>query len=167
MSSETGVLKVDSENIKLKSRMTPGKGFLVDFEKGRIIDSEEIIEKLVDKQPYSKWVNQKSINLDDIEECKNDKAFEGSALLEQQISYGYSNEDIEVIIKPMSESGNQPNGSMGNDAPLAILSDKPQNLFSYFKQLFAQVSNPPLDPIREKMVTQMSILVGKRENLLS
>ena len=167
MSSETGVLKVDSENIKLKSRMTPGKGFLVDFEKGRIIDSEEIIEKLVDKQPYSKWVNQKSINLDDIEEGINEEAFEGSALLEQQISYGYSNEDIEVIIKPMSESGTQPNGSMGNDAPLAILSDKPQNLFSYFKQLFAQVSNPPLDPIREKMVTQMSILVGKRENLLS
>ena len=167
MSSETGVLDIDSESIKLKSRMTPGKGFLVDFDQGRIIDSEEIMEGLVNKNPYSKWIKNNSINLDDIENSKEEISYKDSDLLEQQISYGYSNEDIGVIIKPMSDSGNQPNGSMGNDAPLAVLSDKPQNLFSYFKQLFAQVSNPPLDPIREKMVTQMSILVGKRENLLS
>lgn len=167
MSSETGVLELDSKNIKLKSRMTPGKGFLVDFEEGRIIDSEEIMNRLVNQSPYSEWINKNSINLDEIEETHKSIPFDGTNLLEQQVAYGYSNEDINLIIKPMSDTGSQPNGSMGNDAPLAVLSDKPQNLYSYFKQLFAQVSNPPLDPIREKMVTQTSILVGKRENLLS
>jgi len=167
MSSETGVLKIDSKKIKLKSRMTPGKGFLVDFEEGRIIDSEEIMNRLVNQQPYSEWLNKSSLNLDSIESKESSYHYEGVDLLEQQMAYGFSNEDVEILIKPMSTTGNQPNGSMGNDSPLAVLSDKPQNLFSYFKQLFAQVSNPPLDPIREKMVTQMSILVGKRENLLS
>jgi glutamate synthase (ferredoxin) len=167
MSSETGVLELDSKNIKLKSRMTPGKGFLVDFEEGRIIDSDEIMNKLVNQSPYSEWINKNSINLDEIEETHKSIPYVGANLLEQQVAYGYSNEDINLIIKPMSDSGSQPNGSMGNDTPLAVLSDKPQNLYSYFKQLFAQVSNPPLDPIREKMVTQTSILVGKRENLLS
>ena len=170
MSSETGVLEIDSKKIKLKSRMTPGKGFLVDFEEGRIIDSEEIMNRLVNQKPYSEWINKNSINLDDIENIENNEKlfnYEGVELLEQQMAYGYSNEDVEILISPMSSTGSQPNGSMGNDAPLAVLSDKPQNLFSYFKQLFAQVSNPPLDPIREKMVTQVSILAGKRENLLS
>ena len=167
MSSETGVLELDSKNIKLKSRMTPGKGFLVDFEEGRIIDSEEIMNRLINQRPYSEWLDKNSINLDDIEETKKSLPYKGVNLLEQQVAYGYSNEDINLIIKPMSDTAAQPNGSMGNDTPLAVLSDKPQNLYSYFKQLFAQVSNPPLDPIREKMVTQTSILVGKRENLLS
>ena len=167
MSSETGVLELDSKNIKLKSRMTPGKGFLVDFEEGRIIDSEEIMNRLINQKPYSEWLDKNSINLDDIEETEKSLSYKGVSLLEQQVAYGYSNEDINLIIKPMSDTAAQPNGSMGNDAPLAVLSDKPQNLYSYFKQLFAQVSNPPLDPIREKMVTQTSILVGKRENLLS
>jgi glutamate synthase domain-containing protein 2/glutamate synthase domain-containing protein 1/glutamate synthase domain-containing protein 3 len=167
MSSETGVLELDSKNIKLKSRMTPGKGFLVDFEEGRIIDSEEIMNRLINQSPYSEWLNKNSINLDEVEETDKSTPYKGVALLEQQVAYGYSNEDINLIIRPMSDTGSQPNGSMGNDAPLAVLSDKPQNLYSYFKQLFAQVSNPPLDPIREKMVTQTSILVGKRENLLS
>jgi len=167
MSSETGVLNIDSKKIKLKSRMTPGKGFLVDFEEGRIIDSEEIMDRLVNQKPYSEWLNKNSLNLDAIQEKKSSFNYEGVDLLEQQMAYGFSNEDVEILIKPMSSTGNQPNGSMGNDTPLAVLSDKPQNLFSYFKQLFAQVSNPPLDPIREKMVTQMSILVGKRGNLLS
>ena len=167
MSSETGVLKLDSKKIKLKSRMTPGKGFLVDFDQGRIIDSEEIMEKLINENPYSEWISKNSINLDDITSNDSSDNYDGVSLLEQQMAYGYSSEDVELLIRPMSQTGNQPNGSMGNDAPLAVLSDKPQNLFSYFKQLFAQVSNPPLDPIREKIVTQMSILVGKRENLLS
>ena len=105
--------------------------------------------------------------MDDITSNDSSDNYDGVSLLEQQMAYGYSSEDVELLIRPMSQTGNQPNGSMGNDAPLAVLSDKPQNLFSYFKQLFAQVSNPPLDPIREKIVTQMSILVGKRENLLS
>ena len=167
MSSETGVLDIDSKKIKLKSRMTPGKGFLVDFDEGRIVDSDEIMNRLTNQNPYSEWLDKNSLNLDDITSKKVLFNYEGVDLLEQQMAYGYSNEDIEILIKPMSSSGNQPNGSMGNDAPLAVLSDKPQNLFSYFKQLFAQVSNPPLDPIREKMVTQVSILAGKRENLLS
>jgi len=167
MSSETGVLDIDSKKIKLKSRMTPGKGFLVDFDEGRIVDSEEIMERLINEKPYSEWINSNSINLDDLENSEPSFHYEGVDLLEQQMAYGFSNEDVEILIKPMSDTGNQPNGSMGNDAPLAVLSDKPQNLFSYFKQLFAQVSNPPLDPIREKMVTQVSILAGKRENLLS
>jgi len=167
MSSETGVLDIDSKKIKLKSRMTPGKGFLVDFDEGRIVDSDEIMNRLINQKPYSEWLNKNSINLDNIDDKKDLFHYQGVDLLEQQMAYGFSNEDIEILIKPMSSSGNQPNGSMGNDAPLAVLSDKPQNLFSYFKQLFAQVSNPPLDPIREKMVTQVSILAGKRENLLS
>ena len=167
MSSETGVLDIDPNNIKLKSRMTPGKGFLVDFNEGRIIDSEEIIDRLTSQKPYSKWVNNQAINLDEIKQTKSENSYNGLELLKQQKAFGYSSEDIELLIKPMGESGNQPNGSMGNDTPLAVLSDKPQNLFSYFKQLFAQVSNPPLDPIREKLVTQMSILIGKKESLLS
>ena len=117
------------------------------------------MNRLVNQKPYSEWINKNSINLDDIENIENNEKlfnYEGVELLEQQMAYGYSNEDVEILISPMSSTGSQPNGSMGNDAPLAVLSDKPQNLFSYFKQLFAQVSNPPLDPIREKMVTQVS-----------
>ena len=165
MSSETGVLPVKPSEVKYRSRLAPGKMFLVDFKQKRIIEPDEVIQKLSSQQPYGKWLDKNRSILSSIPKIKSKHKFNKKSLLTRQMVFGYSREDLEFLIKPMAITAHQPQGSMGNDAPLAVLSDKPQNLFSYFKQGFAQVSNPPLDAIREKLVTQRSVPLGRRENI--
>lgn len=167
MASETGVLPVDPAMVKEKGRLQPGKMFVVDMEQGRIISDDELKKNICSQSPYNDWLNQYKIRLEELDEPR--VAF--THLSDQSISkyhkvFGYSTEDIDTIIKPMALDAKEPIGSMGTDIPLAILSDQPQHLSSYFKQLFAQVTNPPIDPIREKLVMSLSTFVGNNGNLL-
>ena len=164
MGSESGLVDVDESEIEYRERLRPGRMFLIDFEEGRIVNDEEIKNSLANYNPYSKWLDINSVNSSSLEPGKSEKI--GAPLLNLQQAFGYSQEDLKYLIEPMSKSSKDPVGSMGNDAPISILSKKPQNLFTYFKQMFAQVSNPPLDAIREKLVTQISLPVGRRYNLL-
>ena len=164
MGSESGLVDVDESEIEYRERLRPGRMFLIDFEEGRIVNDEEIKNSLANYNPYSKWLDSNSVNSSSLEPGKSEKI--GAPLLNLQQAFGYSQEDLKYLIEPMSKSSKDPVGSMGNDAPISILSKKPQNLFTYFKQMFAQVSNPPLDAIREKLVTQISLPVGRRYNLL-
>lgn len=165
MASESGVLDIPPEDIAYRDRLAPGRLFLVDFDQQRIIPSQEIIDDLASLKPYGKWLEQNLVKLDDLPESDMVPAIDLDSLVTRQTVFGYSQEDLKWLIGPMAVQAAQPNGSMGNDSPLAVLSDRPQALFSYFKQKFAQVSNPPLDPIREKQVTQMAVPVGRRPNL--
>ena len=167
MGSETGVLDIPVEKIKYRSRLEPGRLFLVDFDEKRIVPPKEVIEKLAKKLPYKDWVKKNKMELSDLPRQNKSRNTDLSTLTMRQIAFGYSQEDIKWLIEPMAKEGIQPLGSMGNDAPLAVLSDRPQNLFGYFKQKFAQVSNPPLDPIREKLVTQMAVPIGRRPNFFT
>ena len=164
MGSESGLVEVNDNDIEFRDRLKPGRMFLIDFEEGRIINDNEIKKSLSNSNSYSKWLNKNSIssfNLkpSNISELK-------TPLINLQQVFGYTQEDLKYLIEPMSKSSKDPVGSMGNDVPISLLSKKPQNLFTYFKQMFAQVSNPPLDAIREKLVTQISLPVGRRYNLL-
>ena len=163
MGSETGLVDIDNEQIEYRERLRPGRMFLIDFEEGRIVHDEEIKESLANSNPYSEWLTKNSVSSNDLKKVEPDK-FKSSLINMQQV-FGYTQEDLKYLIEPMSKSSKDPVGSMGNDSPISILSKKPQNLFTYFKQMFAQVSNPPLDAIREKLVTQISLPVGKRYNL--
>ena len=167
MSSETGVLPVDPSEVKYRSRLSPGKMFLVDFKEKRIIEPNEVINRLSSRQPYGEWLKINRSILSNITPIKSRYKFDKKSLLTRQMVFGYSQEDLQFLIKPMAITAHQPQGSMGNDTPLAVLSDKPQNLFAYFKQGFAQVSNPPLDAIREKLVTQRSVPLGRRANIFN
>ncbi|MEP6675877.1 MAG: glutamate synthase large subunit [Ferruginibacter sp.] len=167
MASETGVLPIDPVLIKEKGRLQPGKMFVVDMEQGRIISDDELKNNICSQKPYGDWLNQYKIRLEELDEPR--VAF--THLSDLSISkyhkvFGYSSEDINSIIKPMALDAKEPIGSMGTDIPLAVLSDQPQHLSSYFKQLFAQVTNPPIDPIREKMVMSLATFVGNNGNLL-
>ncbi len=167
MASETGALPIDPILIKEKGRLQPGKMFVVDLEQGRIISDEEVKQKICNENPYSDYLNQYKIRLEEVDEPR--VAFthlNENAVLKYQKVFGYSSEDIEVILKPMMLDGKEPIGSMGTDVPLSVLSDEPQHLSSYFKQLFAQVTNPPIDPIREKLVMSLATFVGNNGNLL-
>ncbi|MFM2146017.1 MAG: glutamate synthase large subunit [Bacteroidota bacterium] len=167
MASETGVLPVDPKSIKEKGRLQPGKMFVVDMEQGRIISDEELKQAICSQKPYGDWLNQYKIRLEELDEPRVTFTHLGDAtILKYQKSHGYTTEDIENIIKPMALDGKEPVGSMGADIPLAVLSDQPQHLSSYFKQLFAQVTNPPIDPIRERMVMSLATFVGNNGNLL-
>jgi len=159
MASETGVLPIEPSKVKIRSRLSPGKMFLVDFKKKRIVGTDEVLKRLASKKPYSNWLNKNRSVLSKISTPNHYNDLDRETLLTNQITFGYTQEDLQVLIKPMAITGHQPQGSMGNDAPLAVLSDKPQNLFAYFKQSFAQVSNPPLDAIREELVTQRAVPV--------
>ena len=167
MASETGVLPVDPKLVIEKGRLQPGKMFVVDMEQGRIISDEELKQKICSQKPYGDWLNQYKIRLEELDEPR--VAFthlsEGS-VLKYQKAFGYSTEDIALIVTQMALDGKEPIGSMGTDIPLAVLSDQPQHISSYFKQLFAQVTNPPIDPIRERMVMSLAAFVGNNGNLL-
>ena len=165
MASETGVLDIPNDQIQYRSRLQPGRMFLVDFEEKRIIQPEEVADRLATSQPYGEWLENNRLTLDDFDTPQNVPQIDLETVNLRQMVFGYTQEDIRMLIGPMGVTAHQPQGSMGNDAPLAVLSDKPQNLFAYFKQDFAQVSNPPLDAIREHLVTQMAVPVGRRPNL--
>jgi glutamate synthase (NADPH/NADH) large chain len=167
MASETGALPVDPAIIIEKGRLQPGKMFVVDMEQGRIISDEELKNDICSRKPYGDWLNQYKIRLEELDEPR--VAFthlSDASILKYQKALGYSTEDIDDIISPMAVDGKEPIGSMGTDTPLAVLSDQPQHLSSYFKQLFAQVTNPPIDPIRERMVMSLATFVGNNDNLL-
>jgi glutamate synthase (NADPH/NADH) large chain len=167
MASETGALPVDPAIIKEKGRLQPGKMFVVDMEQGRIISDDELKATICGRKPYGDWLNQYKIRLEELDEPRvTFTHLAQSSVLKYQKAFGYSTEDIDTIIKPMAVDGKEPIGSMGTDIPLAVLSDQPQHISSYFKQLFAQVTNPPIDPIRERMVMSLAAFVGNNDNLL-
>ncbi|MBK9166998.1 MAG: glutamate synthase large subunit [Bryobacterales bacterium] len=166
MASETGVLPVKPENVKQKGRLQPGKMFLVDTVEGRIVSDKEIKERLYKRRPYAEWLKQNQILIKNLPAPPRVIETEFESLLARQRAFGYTDEDVRVILTPMAEKGEEPIGSMGTDTPLACLSDKPQPLFHYFKQLFAQVTNPPIDPIREEMVMSLVSYIGQERNIL-
>ena len=165
MSSEIGVIEIQPENILSHGRLEPGKMFLVDMNKGRIINDDEIKNKITTKRPYGKWLKDQMIELKDIPYIKENQLKESISLKIRQRLYNYTTEDIQEIITPMAQNSKEAIGSMGNDTPLAVLSEKTQLIYNYFKQLFAQVTNPPLDGIREKIVTDISLSLGNDKNL--
>ena len=165
MSSETGVIEIEPKNIEHHGRLEPGKMFLVDMNKGRIVKDEEIKEDVVSKKPYKKWLDKNLVHLADIPAKKGPIEHEEDDLLKRQTVFGYTEEDLRTIIQPMAQLGKEPIGSMGNDTPIAVLSERPQLIYNYFKQLFAQVTNPPLDGIREKLITDISLTLGSDTNL--
>jgi glutamate synthase (NADPH/NADH) large chain len=167
MASETGTLPVDPSIIKELGRLQPGKMFVVDLENGRIISDTELKNTICSQKPYAEWLNKYKIRLEELPEPRvlfTD--LEHDQIFKYQKSFGYTVEDVENIIAPMALDGKEPIGSMGTDVPLAILSDRPQHLSSYFKQLFAQVTNPPIDPIREKLVMSLATFAGSNGNFL-
>ena len=168
MASETGALPVDPKLIKEQGRLQPGKMFVVDLEQGRIISDEEVKQNICSQKPYADWLNKYKIRLEELPDPRvMFTDLEHEQVFKYQKAFGYSKEDLETILLPMAVDGKEPIGSMGSDVPLAALSDQPQHLSSYFKQLFAQVTNPPIDPIRERMVMSLATFVGNNGNLLS
>ena len=166
MGSESGCLQIPEEKIVKKWRLQPGKMFLVDLEKGRIIDDKELKDTLSAAKPYREWMERIRIRLDDVETDRQQPERSSVSLLDRQQSFAYTQEDLKFIMAPMGANGEEPIGSMGNDSPLAVLSDKSKTLYHYFKQLFAQVTNPPIDPIREELVTSLVSFIGPKPNLL-
>ncbi len=166
MGSECGCLPIPEERIVKKWRLQPGKMFLVDLEKGRIIDDKELKETLAHARPYTEWMDRIRIKLDNVESDKQQPERSSVPLLDRQQAFAYTQEDLKFLIAPMAEHGEEPTGSMGNDSPLAVLSSKNKTLYHYFKQLFAQVTNPPIDPIREELVTSLVSFIGPKPNLL-
>ena len=166
MASEAGVLPVAPEKILRKGRLQPGHMFLVDTVQGRIIPDEEIKKELAGAHPYSQWLNENHVLLENLPEPPHVHEPDHKTVLQRQQAFGYTFEDQRVILGPMARDGVQPLGSMGTDTPLAVLSARPQLLYSYFKQLFAQVTNPPIDPIREEIITSTTTLIGSEANLL-
>ena len=176
-----GVLPVPENKIVRKWRLQPGKMFLIDLEQGRMIDDEEIKASLANSKPYKQWIENLRIKLDDVafDERRTQVALSAVvagvepkrvtdtvSLLDRQQAFGFTQEDLKFLIAPMASAGEEALGSMGNDSPLAVLSDKNKPLYSYFKQLFAQVTNPPIDPIREAIVMSLVSFIGPKPNLL-
>jgi glutamate synthase domain-containing protein 2/glutamate synthase domain-containing protein 1/glutamate synthase domain-containing protein 3 len=167
MASEAGVLDIDPELVKMKGRLQPGKMFLVDTVEGRIVPDKEIKQRLSSRQPYAQWLKEHQITIDQLPAPTRMHHPDAETLLRRQRAFGYSDEDLRMILGPMASKGEEPVGSMGTDTPLACLSDRPQLLFNYFKQLFAQVTNPPIDPIREEIVMSLASYIGAERNILS
>ncbi|MDP3921174.1 MAG: glutamate synthase large subunit [Candidatus Omnitrophota bacterium] len=167
MASEVGVLDVPPERVLKKGRLEPGRMFLVDTREGRIISDEEIKTKIAAEQPYRKWLNENIIDLQELPEAPHVHGPDHKTVLLRQKAFGYTFEDLRVLMAPMAQVGVEAVGSMGNDTPLAALSNQSQPLFSYFKQLFAQVTNPPIDCIREEIITSTVTTVGSEGNLLN
>ncbi|NCG04520.1 MAG: glutamate synthase large subunit, partial [Bacteroidetes bacterium] len=165
MSSETGVIDIDPANVSLHGRLEPGRMFLVDMEEGRIIEDREVKEKVSAKHPYGDWLKENLLPLKEVPYTGNKTSVEVEPYIKRLQAFGYTEEDIRTLITPMSTQGKEAIGSMGTDTPLAVLSNKPQLLYNYFKQLFAQVTNPPLDGIREEIVTDTSMSVGSDVNI--
>jgi len=168
MASETGVLPVHPSLIKEKGRLQAGKMFVVDLEQGRIISDDELKQTICSQKPYADWLNKYKIRLEELPQPRvMFTHLEHDQVFKYQKASGYTTEDLETIIAPMALDGKEPVGSMGSDVPLAVLSDQPQHLSSYFKQLFAQVTNPPIDPIRERLVMSLATFVGNIGNMLT
>jgi glutamate synthase (NADPH) large chain len=167
LASEAGVIEVPPEDVRKKGRLQPGRMFLVDTVEKRIISDGEIKKKLAARQPYGDWLKEQQVTLDVLPEPARVIASNPETLLRRQRAYGYSEEDLRILLAPMAVRGEEPIGSMGTDVPLACLSDRPQPLFNYFKQLFAQVTNPPIDPIREELVMSLISYIGTERNILN
>ena len=166
MASEVGVLPVDPANVKEKGRLQPGKMFLVDFEKGRLIPDEELKQDFSRRRPYGEWLKNQKLTLADIPAAKDAHGFEPSTLLNRMQAFGYTVETMQFMLLPMVTEARDPLGSMGNDSALACLSDKSRMIYDYFKQLFAQITNPPIDSIREEVVMSLECFIGPEGNLL-
>ena len=165
MASETGVLDLPPESVKEKGRLQPGRMFLVSFDEGRIIGDEELKHTLASRQPYGEWLKDNKVELESLPDAQPLPPAGGDNLRQQQRAFGFTIEELRMLTTPMAAAGYEAIGSMGNDASLAVLSDQNRPLFDYFKQLFAQVSNPPLDAIREELVTSLEAFVGSEQNL--
>ena len=166
LASESGVLPIPENKIVQKWRLQPGKMFVIDLEQGRIIDDDELKNQYANARPYRQWIDNVRVRLDDIalDEVPQDQF--ATSLLDRQQAFGFTQEDIKFLMAPMAVNGEEGIGSMGNDSPLAVLSNKNKPLFNYFKQLFAQVTNPPIDPIRENIVMSLNSFIGPKPNLL-
>jgi glutamate synthase (NADPH/NADH) large chain len=165
MASEMGVLPIPEDQIVTKWRLQPGKMLLVDLEQGRLIPDDEIKAELANSHPYREWLTQTQIVLEDLKDASSKGARTNMSLLDRQQVFGYTQEDLTILMTPMASTGEEPTGSMGTDTPLSALSDKSKPLFTYFKQNFAQVTNPPIDPIREELVMSLVSIIGPRPNL--
>ncbi len=166
LASETGVLPVKPEEVVSKGRLQPGKMLLVDLENKRFVPDEEIKHTLASRQPYGEWLAKNQITLDALPDPPRVYGTDSKTILQRQRAFGYTEEDLRILMTPMAEKGEEPIGSMGVDTPLACLSDHPQPLFNYFKQLFAQVTNPAIDPIREELVMSLTSYIGTERNIL-
>ena len=166
MASEAGVLPVKPETVRMKGRLEPGRMLLVDTEQKRLIGDEEIKKQLAARQPYAEWLKKNRITLDHLPDPSNVQVTNHETILMRQRAFGYTDEDLKFILGPMGMKGEEPIGSMGIDTPLACLSDRPQLLFNYFKQMFAQVTNPAIDPIREDLVMSLNSYIGSEGNIL-
>src|SRR5436189_1881483 len=160
MASEVGVLEIPPERILHKGRLQPGRMFLVDLEQGRIIADEELKEQIATEKPYAHWLRDNLVTLEDLPDGPVVHPPDHRTVLQRQQAFGYTTEDLKILMAPMAQDGNEALGSMGNDAALAVLSDRPQLLYNYFKQLFAQVTNPPVDCIREEIIMSIETTVG-------
>ncbi len=167
LASEAGTLPIPEHRIVKKWRLQPGRMLLIDLQQGRIIEDEEIKSQLANAHPYPQWIERLRLKLDDLPALKADDLPEPSAsLLDRQQAFGWTQEDFKFILEPMAKNGEEAIGSMGNDAPLTVLSDRPKPFYNYFRQMFAQVTNPPIDPIREQMVMSLVSFIGPKPNLL-
>ena len=167
VASETGVLPIEPERVVKKWRLEPGKMFLIDTVEGRIIDDKEIKDTYARRQPYGEWLKENIVDIKNLPEPKKPHGLNEKTLLERQRAFGYTQEDIKIVMKPMVEVAEEATGSMGADNPVAVLSGRPQLLFNYFKQLFAQVTNPPVDAIREEIVMAENVYLGPESNILT
>ncbi len=166
LGSEAGLLSIDPANVERLGRLAPGKLFLIDLEEGRIVEDEEVKQKVATQQPYGRWYDEATVHFSDLDPAHVTMTGVQPTRL-RQLAFGYTQEDLRVLLAPMAATGAEPVGSMGNDQALAVLSDQRPPLFSYFKQLFAQVTNPPIDPIREDVVMSLATGIGGEVNLLS
>ena len=166
MASEVGVLDIAPERIVSKGRLQPGRMFLVDTALGQIIADEEIKESMARENPYRQWLDDNLIKIADLPVPTNVPTTTHETVVQRQLAFGYTFEDLRILMAPMARLGIEAIGSMGTDTPMAVLSDKPQSLFNYFQQLFAQVTNPPIDCIREEIVTSSAMTIGTERNML-
>ena len=164
LASETGVLETEPSNVEYSGRLEPGKIFMLDLEQGRIIPDDEIKKGLFESYDYEDWLKRNKITMDMIAKPSYLPKGDEDTLLQRQQAFGYTYEDIKIVLAQMAKDGSEPQGSMGDDTPLAVLSKRPQLLYNYFKQLFAQVTNPPIDPIREESIMSLVTIVGQKAN---
>jgi glutamate synthase (NADPH/NADH) large chain len=167
MASEVGVLPIDPALVKEKGRLQPGRMFLVDFEQGRLIPDEELKREVATRRPYAQWLREQRIELKDLPPAEDAHGFDPATLLPRMQAFGYSTETLQFMLLPLVQEKRDPVGSMGNDAALAVLSDQPRLIYDYFKQLFAQVTNPPIDSIREEVIMSLECYIGPERNLLA
>ncbi len=166
LASEVGVLDIPADRVRVKGRLQPGRMFLVDLNEHRIVGDEELKRRIAGEKPYRKWLDENLVSLEDVPAAPAVKDPDPKGVLARQQAFGYTTEDVKILVSPMAADGVEPIGSMGTDTPLAVLSDKPQLLYNYFKQLFAQVTNPPVDAIREEIIMATDTTIGPERNLL-